>query len=89
MEVVRLSALRTGPLYSKEIFLVLISVGGRVDPRAKMRPERISKLKVGTTTSGIEITAIRLAVKSLNKMRHRVLRNKSVKCKVIIYFVKT
>ena len=47
-----MSTLRTVPLYPQEIFLKLISVRGRVKPRAIVRPGRIMPMKNSSDTIG-------------------------------------
>jgi hypothetical protein len=61
MEVVRLTALRTGRLYPREIFLVLISLRCWVDTRAIPRPEELCNRETN-----------RLVAQCLNQLRHRV-----------------
>jgi hypothetical protein len=70
------SPTRWPPLSPQEIFLILISVRGCVDPRAMMRPEGLYQWKIPVTLSGIELTTVGFVAHCLNQTRDHVPRNK-------------
>ena len=67
MKVVRLSALRNGRLCPQEISLVLIAVGGWIDPRTTVRPEGLCQWKFTMTPSGIKAATFWLVAQCLNR----------------------
>jgi len=60
------------PPLPQEIFLLIISVRGCVDPRVKVRPEGLWLWKIPMISSGIEPANFWLVSQCLNQLRYRV-----------------
>jgi len=64
--VLRLSTLCPGRFLPQNIFLVLISVGGWVDPRTTVRSGGMCQWKIPMTLSGIERATFQFVAQHLN-----------------------
>ena len=67
----RLSPLRTGHLYPQEIFPVLISVRGWIDPRFIVRSEGFYVNEKSTDTSWVRTNNLSICSTAPSPLRHR------------------
>ena len=80
-KVARLSAQRTGRLYSKETSMVLVSV--RDDPSDTVQPEGLSQWRIPLTPSWIKLPIFQLVMQCLNQLHHCVLHPLK---RVVLYY---
>jgi len=74
MKVVRLSALHTGRLYHQEIFLILISVGGLIQPQGHSAAGRIMSMKNSIDTIGNRTRDLPAVAQCLKQIRRGLPR---------------